>query len=407
MTAELGDNAESSTGASMRVCVVVGTRPEAIKLAPVILRLQATAGVACTIVNTGQHREMCIQALDAFGIRADLDLEAMSPGQSLGQLTARLCSAFEELFEGRSFDWLIVQGDTTSAMAAALVAFYRGLRIAHVEAGLRTYNRFSPFPEEINRTIIGHIGDRHFPPTAAAEQNLLRAGVDRASILVTGNTVIDALHILKPAIAERSLGGVFPAGATVESTGATLLLVTSHRRESLGAGIANICRALTDLVDRYPDLVVAFPVHLNPKARESVMRILSGHPRIHLLEPLPYLDLMVLLARCRLILTDSGGIQEEAPSFGKPVLILRDVTERPEVVDVGAARLVGTDRDEIVRNACELLENRAIYDRMANAGNPFGDGRAAERIVDSLLMDRSRAAASHRPGGGLRRGTAL
>lgn len=371
----------------MRACVVVGTRPEAIKLAPVILRLRATAGAACTVVNTGQHREMCVQALDAFGVKADLNLDAMVPGQSLGRLTAKLFEKLDPLLENEPFDWLIVQGDTTSAMAAAMVAFYRRIGIAHVEAGLRTYDRLAPFPEEINRTIIGHISDRHFAPTQMAADNLIRAGVDRDSIFITGNTVIDAVNILKPNLAARTLHGVLPATAAAQMACGRLVLVTSHRRESMGAGLENICGALTDLADGDRDLVVVYPVHLNPNVREPVLRILGAHPRIHLMEPLPYLDLMTLVAHCTLILTDSGGIQEEAPSFGKPVLILRDVTERPEVVNVGAARIVGTQRDVIVRNACELLDDPSVYARMAAAGNPFGDGRAAERIVDILMRD--------------------
>jgi UDP-N-acetylglucosamine 2-epimerase len=375
----------------MRACIVVGTRPEAIKLAPVVLRLRATAGAECTIVNTGQHRELCVQALDAFGIWPDVDLDTMASGQSLGQLTAKLFARLDTLLESQLFDWVIVQGDTTSAMVGAMVAFYRRIGVAHVEAGLRTYDRWSPFPEEINRTIIGHVSDRHFPPTQKAADNLIRAGVNRDNILVTGNTVIDAVTILRHRLAARHLDDVLPAAAATQMIDGRLLLVTSHRRESFGTGIENICLALIDLAERYRDCVIVYPVHLNPKVREPVMRLLGGHPRVHLLAPLPYLDLMVLVAHCTLVLTDSGGLQEEAPSFGKPVLILRDVTERPEVVDIGAARLVGTRREAIVRNTCDLLDDAGIYTRMAGAGNPFGDGHASERIVDALMCDRVRA----------------
>lgn len=369
----------------MRACIVVGTRPEAIKLAPVILRLRTTAGAQCTVVSTGQHRELCVQALDAFGLKPDFDLETMAPNQSLGCLTARLFGKLDALFESRCFDWVIVQGDTTSAMAGAMGAFYRRVPVAHVEAGLRTYNRLSPFPEEINRTIIGHISDLHFAPTQKAADNLLRAGVDPKQILVTGNTVIDALNILRPRLAARPLDEVLPAAAAEQLREGRLLLVTGHRRESFGTGFENICRALLDLIECYRDIVIVYPVHLNPIAREPVMRLLSNHPRIHLLAPLPYLDLMALVAHCTLILTDSGGLQEEAPSFGKPLLILRDVTERPEVVEVGAARLVGTRREAIVRNACELLDDPKVYARSAAAGNPFGDGHAADQIVECLM----------------------
>lgn len=373
---------------TMRACVVVGTRPEAIKLAPVILRLLVTPGVTCTVVNTGQHREMCVQALEAFGIEPDIDLDVMVPGQSLGRLTGKLFAQFDALLEQHDFDWVVVQGDTTSAMVGAMAAFYRHIRVAHVEAGLRTYDRWSPFPEEINRTIIGHIGHQHFPPTQRAAENLVRAGVHRDNIHVTGNTVIDAVTILKPGLATRLLDGVLPTAAVSQMANGRLVVVTSHRRESFGTGIENICRALMDLVERYGNLVVVYPVHLNPNVRKPVMRLLGGQARIHLLDPLPYLDLMALVARCTLILTDSGGLQEEAPSFGKPVLILREVTERPEVLEVGAARLVGTEHGTIVRNASELLDDENAYARMSGAGNPFGDGHASERIVEVLKRGR-------------------
>jgi UDP-N-acetylglucosamine 2-epimerase (non-hydrolysing) len=377
----------------LRVCVIVGTRPEAIKLAPVILRLRDAAGAVCTVVNTGQHREMCAQALDAFNIKADFDLDAMVAGQNLSRLTARLFEKIDALLENASFDGLIVQGDTTSAMVGAMVAFYRRISIAHIEAGLRTYNRWAPFPEEINRTVISHLADRHFSPTLKAANNLIRAGVDRNRILVTGNTVIDAVNILKPKVAARQLGCVLPPKAADQASTGRLVLVTSHRRESLGAGLEGICQALIELVDRYSDLVIVYPLHLNPKVREPAQRILGGHPRIHLVQPMSYLDLITLIVHCTLILTDSGGIQEEAPSFGKPILILRDVTERPEVIEAGAARIVGASREIIVLNASELLENPILYARMASANNPFGDGRASERIVENLTECWGRAPA--------------
>ena len=374
----------------MRACVVVGTRPEAIKLAPVIRRLRET-GAVCLIINTGQHRDMCSQALGAFGLSADMELATMTPGQSLGLLTSKLFAALDSALASEPCDWVIVQGDTSSAMAGAMTAFYRRVRLAHVEAGLRTYDRLSPFPEEINRTIIAQVADLHFAPTQRAADNLARAGVAASAVEVTGNTVVDAIALLRPGLGSRRLDDVLPAAALAEIAVGRVALVTMHRRESFGAGIASVCEALRDLAARYPDLVIVCPVHPNPNIREPVMRLLSGVGRVHLVEPLPYLDIMALLSRATLVLTDSGGLQEEAPSFGKPLLILRDVTERPEAVEVGAARLVGTDRASIFQNACTLLDDAAAYARMAQAGNPFGDGRASERIAAALLQSRAPA----------------
>ena len=374
----------------MRACVIVGTRPEAIKLAPVILRLRE-AGAACLVINTGQHPDMCSQALSAFGVHADLELETMTPGQSLGLLTSKLFAALDTVLASEPCDWVIVQGDTTSAMAGAMTAFYRRVRLAHVEAGLRTYDRLSPFPEEINRTIIAQVADLHFAPTQRAAGNLARAGVIEAAVIVTGNTVVDAIALLRPNLGARRLDDVLPAAALAQMAGGRLALVTMHRRESFGAGIASVCEALRDLAARYEDLVIVCPVHPNPNIRKPVMRLLGGVGRVHLVDPLPYLDVMALLSRATLVLTDSGGLQEEAPSFGKPMLILRDVTERPEAVEIGAARLVGTDRARIFVNACDLLDDAGAYARMAQAGNPFGDGRASERIAAALLQARAPA----------------
>ena len=274
-----------------------------------------------------------------------------------------------------------MQGDTTSAMVAAMAAFYRRISIGHVEAGLRTFDPTSPFPEEINRTVIGHVATHHFAPTEGARANLMRAEVDAGRITVTGNTVVDAVKLLAPQLGAREIDGLLPPSASAAAAAGRLILVTCHRRESFGEGIENICRALLELIRRSNDIEIVFPVHPNPNVRAPVGRLLGGAPRIHLLEPLAYLDLMTLVQRSALILTDSGGLQEEAPSFGKPVLILRDVTERPEVVAVGAARLVGTNVEAIVDQAMTLLSDQAAYADMAGAGNPFGDGRASERIV--------------------------
>ena len=366
------------------VLVLFGTRPEVIKLAPVIRELRARPQeFTCRVVSTGQHREMVDQALAAFRLKVDVQLDAMSSAKSLGKLTAHLFLDIDELLEREKPDWVIVQGDTTSAMVGAMCAFYRQIKVGHVEAGLRTYNRWSPFPEEINRTVIGHVGDLHFAPTEHSAENLRKAGVPANTVHVTGNTVVDALLWVSEALRQEAPPGLDPAMiASLE--GKRLVLVTSHRRESFGQGLENICDALLETVRRYPDVVIVYPVHLNPNVREPVRRLLSAEPRIHLLEPLGYLPLVYLMQRSYCIFTDSGGIQEEAPSLGKPVLIMRDTTERPEVVEAGCARLVGTVAENILQAAGELLDNPAAYDAMARVKNPFGDGLASRRIADLL-----------------------
>ena len=367
--------------------VLFGTRPEVIKLAPVIRELRSRpAEFVCRVVSTGQHREMVDQALAAFRLTVDVQLDAMSSAKSLGKLTARLFLDLDDLFEHEKPDWVVVQGDTTSAMVGAMCAFYRQIKVGHVEAGLRTYNRWSPFPEEVNRTIIGHVGDLHFAPTDRSADNLRKAGVPAETVHVTGNTVVDALLWAREEVRQEAPPGLDPAMiASLE--GKRLVLVTSHRRESFGKGLESICGALLETVRRYPDVVIVYPVHLNPNVREPVRRLLSAQPRIHLLEPLGYLPLVYLMQRSYCIFTDSGGIQEEAPSLGKPVLIMRDTTERPEVVEAGCARLVGTVAENILQAAGELLDNPAAYDAMARVKNPFGDGQASRRIAD-LLADR-------------------
>src|SRR5262249_2094560 len=375
----------------MKVAVVLGTRPEAIKLAPVIEDLRRERErVTCVVVNTGQHRDMAIQALAAFGLRADVDLGTMRAGQSLGSLTSRLFHELDGLFARDHPDWVLVQGDTTSAMVAATTAFYHRIAVGHVEAGLRTYDRLAPFPEEINRTFIGHVADLHFAPTEGARDNLLRSGVDRCSILVTGNTVVDAVHRIRSRISSNARKSLLDPALLSAVQGKRLILVTCHRRESFGPGLQNICRALRDIVQRFQDAIIVYPVHLNPKVQEAVYRTLGDAERIHLLKPVGYLELMSLIERAYIVLTDSGGLQEEVPSFGKPILILRDVTERPEVVKAGCARLVGTSTSSIVNNASELMNVPQIYLRMASAGNPFGDGHASERIVARLLDQKRR-----------------
>lgn len=326
---------------------------------------------------------MVDQALSAFDLRTDVCLDAMSSASSLGKLTSRLYSDLDDLFDDKKPDWVIVQGDTTTAMVGAMCAFYRRIKVGHVEAGLRTYNRWSPFPEETNRTVIGHVADLHFAPTRRSAENLLKAGVPDSNVHITGNTVVDALLWVSKNVRERTPDGLDPA--LMESLeGRRLVLVTSHRRESFGEGLENICRAFLETVRRHPDVTIVYPVHLNPNVREPVHRLLGGEPRIKLLSPLGYLPLVYLMQRCYCIFTDSGGIQEEAPSLGKPVLIMRDTTERPEVVEAGCARLVGTSMENILNAADELLTNQSVYRAMSSVKNPFGDGSASEKIADAL-----------------------
>jgi len=373
-----------SDRAQTKVLVFLGTRPEAIKLAPVVRALRERPEQFSTrVCSTGQHREMVQQALDAFGLQLDLQFDAMASAKTLGRLTARLFDDLDQVLEAEGPDWVLVQGDTTSAMVGAMSAFYRRIKVGHVEAGLRTYRRWSPFPEEVNRTVIDLVADLLFAPTKQSADNLRRAGVGERAIHVTGNTVVDALLW-----ASQELGEYVPSGLDPELARfidqKRLVLVTSHRRESFGEGLENVCRALLGTVELYPDARIVYPVHLNPNVRGPVYRLLGGHPRIRLLEPVGYLPLVWLMQHSYCIFTDSGGIQEEAPSLGKPVLIMRDTTERPEVVEAGCARLVGTRTEGILRGARELFEDRAAYDVMARVKNPFGDGRAAERIVQLL-----------------------
>ena len=364
--------------------VVLGTRPEAIKLAPVIMELRRRPDkFDCTIVSTGQHREMVDQALTVFDLRVDMQFDAMASGQSLGRLTARLFADLDDVLGANKPDWVVVQGDTTSAMAATICAFYHDISIAHVEAGLRTYNKRSPFPEEVNRTLIGNVADLHFSPTNGSRANLIAAGVSPGCVHVTGNTVVDALIWVRNKIADFAPEGI--ESSLIESLkGKRMLLVTSHRRESFGVELENICMSLREIVADHPDVVIVFPVHPNPNVQEPVRRLLGTETRITLLEPVAYPPLVYLMERCYLILTDSGGIQEEAPSLGKPVLILRQSTERPEVVDAGCARLVGTSGAIIKSVTDELLNNKMAYNEMASVKNPFGDGTAAIRIADIL-----------------------
>jgi UDP-N-acetylglucosamine 2-epimerase (non-hydrolysing) len=372
----------------MKVLCVFGTRPEAIKMAPVVQALSKPGtGVEVRVCVTGQHREMLDQVLRLFEIVPDHDLDIMRADQSLTQVTAAALTGLDAVVRAERPAWVVVQGDTTTAMAAALVAFYHRVRIAHVEAGLRSWNLAHPFPEEANRRIADSLSSLHFAPTEAARANLLREGVDAGTILVTGNTVIDALRWVADLPAPADLDAL-----TAGHGARRLLLVTAHRRESFGPGMEAICLALRDLALRYGDGVrIVYPVHLNPNVREPVHRILGDMPNVVLAPPLDYLRFVHLMKRAHLVLTDSGGIQEEAPGLGKPVLVLREVTERPEAVEAGTARVVGTSRERVVGAAARLLDDAAEYARMAQARNPFGDGHAARRIVDALLHARPAA----------------
>ncbi len=363
-----------------RVLSVFGTRPEAIKLAPVVLELRRRPGAfESRVCVTAQHREMLDQVLEWFAIAPDVDLNLMRPDQSLAEFAGRALEAVGRMLAEVEPDVVLVQGDTSTAMIAALGAFYRRIPVGHVEAGLRTRDRYNPFPEEINRRIVGTLATFHFAPTEQAAAALRSEQVDPASVFVTGNTVVDALLRTVERPVDLDLG--------FSLEGRRMVLVTAHRRESFGAPFESLLGALRDLADRNADVDIVYPVHLNPNVQGPANRILAGHPRIHLLKPLRYEQFAHLMARAYLILTDSGGIQEEAPVLGKPTLVMRETTERPEAVAAGTARLVGTDRARIVTEAERLLRDERAYAAMAQAGSPFGDGHAAERIVD-LLADR-------------------
>lgn len=367
----------------LKVMTVIGTRPEAIKMAPVIKSLMNySEEVESVVCVTAQHRKMLDQALEIFGIVPDYDLNLMNPNQSLSRLTANVLTALDEVITVEKPDWVLVQGDTTTAMVASLVAYYHRIKLGHVEAGLRTNDKFQPFPEEINRRIADILADAYFAPTQNSRMNLLKEGIRSESIVVTGNTVIDALMMISQRVAGRPLDSLISTSIKNK----LLILVTIHRRESFGEPLENICKALARIAFRYQDkMQIVYPVHLNPNVRKTVYEILSGIPNISLIEPVNYEELVGLMSKAYLILTDSGGIQEEAPSLHKPVLVLRDRTERPEAVEAGAANLVGTDADRIYSETIRLIEEPKSYSHMSNAINPYGDGQASQRIVQFLL----------------------
>jgi UDP-N-acetylglucosamine 2-epimerase (non-hydrolysing) len=365
------------------VLTILGTRPEAIKLAPVLHELARRRDVfRSKVCVTGQHRELLEPMLEFFGIEPDYDLRVMRRNQPLAALTARLLSALDPVLAQLKPDWIVIQGDTTSVLAGALGAYYRGCRVAHVEAGLRTDNKYSPFPEELNRRVASVLADAHFAPTARAVRNLRREGIPGATICLSGNTVVDALHWAVQRVKRHP--PAWPDDVPGLSKERRLILVTGHRRENFGAGLEQICRALRDIADELPDAELVYPVHLNPNVRGPVRRLLGGHPRIHLARPVAYPVMVALLRRAWLVMTDSGGIQEEAPTFGVPCLVMRDTTERPEGIRQGVAKLVGANRRHIVAAVRRLAQDSRAYARMATGGNPYGDGQAARRIVDWL-----------------------
>ena len=371
----------------MKVLTVFGTRPEAIKLAPVVKALEGASGVEPRVCVTAQHREMLDQVLELFQIVPDDDLDLMRDRQSLPELPGAVLRGLTGVLQDFRPDFIVVQGDTTTTFVASLAAYYEQAQVAHVEAGLRTGNMYAPWPEEGNRKLTTALTRLHFAPTPEARENLLGEGIDPDRIEVTGNTVIDALlDVREEARSGARSQELTERFASVIDPGRKLILVTGHRRESFGTGMENICRALAKLAER-EDVTIIYPVHLNPNVQEPVNRILDGAQNVHLLPPQDYLPFIYLMDSSYLILTDSGGIQEEAPSLGKPVLVMRDTTERPEAVAAGTARLVGADWTRIVDNATELLDSRDEYAKMARAHNPFGDGQAAARIVGRIRRE--------------------
>jgi len=368
-----------------KIAVVFGTRPEAIKLAPVILALKANPQFVCRVCITAQHREILDQVLEVFGIIPDTDLNLMQPNQTLAGLTARIIESMDRYFTTEKPDMVMVQGDTTTVFCTALSAFYHHIPIAHVEAGLRTYNLNSPWPEEANRVLTSHLADLHFAPTAIARNNLLKEGINADKIFITGNTVIDALFIaLEKIKATPPDIPSLPLQLMRKGANEPLILITGHRRENFGEGFKNICQAISRLADKFPQAAFVYPVHLNPNVQEPVYNLLSKQKNIHLIEPLGYLPFVALMNRATIILTDSGGVQEEAPSLGKPVLVMRETTERPEAVDAGTVKLVGTDPALICSEAENLLNSTVAYEAMSRAHNPYGDGKTAERIIKLL-----------------------
>lgn len=363
-----------------KIGIVFGTRPDAIKMAPVIFELRKRTREFQTVaISTGQHRQMLDQVLQVFDVGVDLELDVMRHNQTLAGLSCRILTAMDELLQAQPLDALLVQGDTTTSFVAALAAFYRKVPVAHVEAGLRSRDLFQPWPEEANRRLAAVVTQLHFAPTPLSRDNLLAEAVPSENVLVTGNTIVDSVEML---LQKQIIDQPLPGG--VPDDDSRMVLVTSHRRESWGTELENICHAVLDLVENYPDIRVIYPVHLNPNVSGTVQTMLGNRERVHLIPPVDYFQFLSLLRRCYLVLTDSGGVQEEAPIFHKPALVLRKVTERPEASLLGMAKIVGTSREVIVREASRLLSSEFAYQRMTAGDCPYGDGHAAERIATAL-----------------------
>jgi UDP-N-acetylglucosamine 2-epimerase (non-hydrolysing) len=365
----------------IKVMTIFGTRPEAIKMAPLVKELEKREKIQSIVCVTAQHREMLDQVLDLFNIKPDYDLNIMKERQTLSGITTRILEGLEEVFKEAQPDIVLVHGDTTTTFAGSLAAFYNKIKIGHVEAGLRTFNKYFPFPEEINRRLTGALADMHFAPTMTSKENLLREGINEKDIFVTGNTVIDAMATT---VKDNYVFETEQLN-NIDFKNKKVIMVTAHRRENWGEPLKNICYALKDIAENFEDVEIVYLVHLNPVVKETAYKILSGVERIHLLPPLDTKETHNLMDRSYLVLTDSGGLQEEAPHLGSPVLVLRDVTERPEAVAAGTVKIVGTDRKKIFGEASNLLKNEEEYKKMANAVNPYGDGRASQRIADAIL----------------------
>ena len=364
-----------------KIITIFGTRPEAIKMAPLVKELEKREGIESKICVTAQHREMLDQVLELFDIKPDFDLNIMKTKQSLTGITNRILEGLETIFKEEKPDMILVHGDTTTTFSSALAAYYQQIKVGHVEAGLRTFNKYFPFPEEMNRKLTGAISDLHFSPTKGAKNNLLREGIDEKSIYITGNTVIDAmLHTVEDnyVFENEELN-------KIDFKNKKVIMITAHRRENWGEGISNICEALNEIVDKNKDVELVYLVHLNPIVKDMVYEKLGGKERIHLLNPLDTKETHNLMNKCFMVMTDSGGLQEEAPHLGKPVLVLRDVTERPEAVEYGTVKLVGTNNEKIIKEGNELINNKEAYEKMSKAVNPYGDGKASERICDAIM----------------------
>ncbi|HIW13543.1 MAG TPA: UDP-N-acetylglucosamine 2-epimerase (non-hydrolyzing) [Candidatus Salinicoccus stercoripullorum] len=359
-----------------KIMTIFGTRPEAIKMAPLVLELKKDPELEPIVVVTAQHREMLDQVMDIFGIKADFDLNIMKQGQTLSEVTGRVIEGLESVIKEAEPDMILVHGDTTTTFAGSLAAFYNEVDIGHVEAGLRTYNKYSPFPEEMNRQMTGVLADLHFSPTDQSKENLLKENKDETYISVTGNTAIDAL--------KTTVNEAYKSEIIEKHKDKKVILLTAHRRENIGMPMENIFSAVREIVEEFDDVTVVYPIHKNPKVREIAAKYLSDHDRIEIIEPLDVFDFHNFAAKSHIILTDSGGVQEEAPSLGKPVLVLRDTTERPEGVDAGTLKLAGIQKENIYNMTKKLLTDDEMYEKMSSAANPYGDGRASERICENI-----------------------